>query len=186
MLEKISGVREIKEKLDSVEKRMSVIELNMQKQGNEVIAKIEKEVHEIKNLQHGYVSAFSKDLEKIKELQAEFEKALRTFHQNHNQLYESVYSKLHKEVKEHTLPLKEAVAEFSALKPEAKKLIESLGAVNEGIAKLNIAAQGIKKEDFELKTYAKELLKADSEKLRLMKEIETLKRIISFERRKQR
>ncbi|MDI6737218.1 MAG: hypothetical protein QME12_01755 [Nanoarchaeota archaeon] len=186
MLEKISGVREIKEKLGSVEKKMRELEAGMQKHSNDVIEKIEKEAHEIKHSQHGYVAEFSKDLEKIKELQAEFEKALRTFNQNHSQLYESIYSKLQKEVKEHTLPLKEAVAEFSALKPEARKLIESFGAVNEGIAKLNIAAQGIKKEDFELKEYAKELLKADSEKLRLMKEIETLKRIISFERRKQR
>lgn len=186
MLEKISGVREIKEKLEAVEKKMHEIEINAQKHSNEVIAKIEKEVHEIKHAQHGYVSLFSKDLERIKELQAEFEKALRTFHQNHSQLYESIYSKLQKEVKEHTLPLKEAVAEFNALKPEARKLIDSFGAVNEGIAKLNIVAQGIKKEDFELKTYAKELLKADNEKLRLMKEIETLKRIISSERRRQR
>lgn len=186
MLEKISGIHEIKEKLEAVEKKMHELEASMQKQSSEVIAKIEKEVHEIKHSQHGYVETFSKDLEKIKELQKEFEKALRTFHQNHSQLYGSIYAKLHKEVNEHTLPLKEAVAEFNALKPEARKLIESFGSANEGIAKLNIVAQGIKKEDFELKEYARELLKADSEKLRLMKEIETLKRVISFERRKQR
>lgn len=186
MLEKLSGIGEIKEKLGLIEKKMHELEENGQKRTNEVINKIEKEIAEIRHSQHGYIETFSKDLEKIKELQKEFEKALRTFHQNHSQLYDSIYAKLHKEVNEHTLPLKEVVAEFNALKPEARKLIESFGSVNEAIAKLNIAAQAIKKEDFELKNYAKELLKADSEKLRLMKEIENLKRIISFERRRQK
>ena len=186
MLDKISGIHGLKEKLELVEKKMHELEAQMEKQHNAVISALQKEMAEIKHSQHGYVESFSKDLEKIKDLQKEFEKALRTFQQNHTQLYDSIYTKLHNEVKEHTLPLKDVVNEFNALKPEAKKLIESFGLANQGIAKLNAVAQGIKKEDFELKEYARELLKADSEKLRLMKEIETLKKIISFERRRQR
>ena len=105
----------------------------MEKQHNAGISALQKEMAEIKHSQHGYVESFSKDLEKIKDLAKEFEKALRTF-QNHTQLYDSITQNCIMRLKEHTLPLKDVVNEFNALKPEAKK-IESFGLANQGIAK---------------------------------------------------
>lgn len=185
MLEGISGIKAIKEQLDAVEKRIMEIEA-AHKPLEAALSSISASIEEVRAAQHGYVEQFAKDLERVKELQKEFEKAVRTFQQNNAHLFESISTKMHNELKEHLLPVKLAASEFNAVKPEIRRMQESAVSANESIGKLLTVAQGIKKEDFELKHYAQELLKMDTEKLRLMKEIETLKKIISYERRRQR
>ena len=185
MLENISGIGGLKAQLESVEKKLHEIEARHAK-AEELLSLLSKGVEEIKTVHAGITETFGKDLENIKELQKEFEKAVRTFQQNNSQLYESVYTKLHNELKEHLAPIKLVANEFNAVKPELKKMQDSAGIAHESMSRLIAVAQNIKKEDFELKHFASELMKADAEKLRLMKEIETLKRIISSERRRQR
>ncbi|MBU2637523.1 MAG: hypothetical protein KJ955_00975 [Nanoarchaeota archaeon] len=185
MLEGISGIKGMKEQLDAIEKKIAGLE-DANKAVETALSSISKNMEEAKNSQQGYVQQFASDLERIKELQKEFEKALRTFQQNNAQLYESVYNKMHKELNEHMMPAKIAAGEFNAVLPEIKSMQQSAASVKEEMSRLAALAQGIKKDDFELKQYAHELLKMDTEKLRLMKEIETLKKIISYERRRQR
>jgi len=187
MLEKISGIKELRDKLDKFE-----FEVNdkLEKQEDslkllhEEIKKLNTNISEVKDIKQDYVGKFSKDLCNIKDLQKEFEKALRTFHQNHNKLYDSIYTKLHKELDDKVRPINSVVEQLNEVKPEVKKIIESLKEANLAVKKLFEVASSIKKEDFELKLYVKELLKMDNEKLRLMKEIETLKKVISSERRR--
>ncbi|HII16060.1 MAG TPA: hypothetical protein HA362_07145 [Nanoarchaeota archaeon] len=182
MLENISGIRALKENIEAVEKRIASLEEQHKEMGS-LLQGIEKGIAGLKSTERGYSDAFSKDLDKIKYLQKEFEKALRTFQQNNSQLYDSIYTKLHNELKSHIAPIQLVANEFTAVKPEIRKLQESTQAANDAVNRLVSVSQHIKKEDFELKEYAKELLKADSEKLRLMREIETLKKIIAHERR---
>lgn len=189
MLEKISGIRELKERLEKVESEVSA-KLDKQEDSlkllHEEIKRFGTDISHIKDMKQDYVDRFSKDLGNIKDLQKEFEKALRTFHQNHNKLYDSIYTKLHKELDDKVRPIDLVVGQLNDVRPEVKKIVESLKEANLAVRKLAEVASSIKKEDFELKLYAKELLKMDTEKLRLMKEIETLKKVISRERRRQR
>ncbi|MBU2589505.1 MAG: hypothetical protein KKA65_03040 [Nanoarchaeota archaeon] len=187
MLEKISGIKELKEKIkkfefevnDKLEKQEDSLKLL-----HEEIKKLNQNISEVKGIKQDYVDKFSKDLCNIKDLQKEFEKALRTFNQNHNKLYDSIYVKLHRELDNQVRPIKNIVEQLTEIKPEVKNIVESLKEANQAVKKLYEITSSIKKEDFELKQYAKELLKMDTEKLRLMKDIETLKKVISSERRR--
>ena len=189
MLEKFSAIRELKERLERLERKLEEQTNEQKARADEVVRALKElnnNVSELKGIKHGYVKEFSDDLKKVNELEKEFGKALRNFQQNHRQLYDSVYKQLHKDIGERTGPLSDVVSQLSKLGPESKQICESIKSTREEMDKLVGISRLIKKDDFELKIFAKELLKMDSEKLRLMKELETLKKIISFERRKRR
>ena len=85
MLENISGIKSLKEGIEAVEKRITALE-DRQKEIAASVKSVENSILELNGAEKGYSDTFSKDLEKIKELQKEFEKALRTFQQNNSQL----------------------------------------------------------------------------------------------------
>ncbi len=189
MLERTNAVKSLKEKMDRIELRLAEQEKTQkeqQQQFMESLKEVKDNLLSLRDFKQDYVKKFSEDLKGVKVLEKEFQKALRSFHQNHKQLYDSVYKRLHNEVSEKTYPLKEAVEKLTGLDPEARKIKDMLSTTKDEMAKLNEISSRIKKEDFELKHYAKELLKMDSEKLKLMKKIESLKKIIAYERRNRR
>lgn len=186
MLEKLSGIKELKDKVDDVDRRLSSLEEKQSKASEAIInsiSKINDSVTELKGMKEGYVNKFTDDLGKISNLQREFEKALRTFQQDHIRLYETVSNKANSEINDKLLPLKNVVNDLEKIKPQAKEIIAGIAKVNESMNKLNSVASSIRKEDFELKHFAQELLKMDTEKIRLVQQIETMKKIISRERR---
>ncbi len=186
MIEKFSTIKDFRKKLEMIEQDVKALREKQEHDFTTLMVNltdIKKSLTDLNESKKGYMQQMKYDLDSVKNIEKEFSALIRSFKQNHKQMYEYAYKQLSTEMKLQMSPLKKIVEELNKLKPLVEGLSNSFNNVKIEIEKLIKISGLIKKEDFELKNYAKELLRMDSEKLRLMKQIETLKRVIAHERR---
>jgi len=128
-------------------------------------------------------SSIAKDAELLKDLSDQLRRRVVSFKLLEDKASKKLFEDANAQINEKLQSLFYTTREY-------KKLEESLGQINNKIMqmskeidKFNDIANKIKASDFELANYAREVTKMDHEKLRLIRENENLKRIISKERR---
>ena len=125
-------------------------------------------------------------LHSIEKVKTEFEKSVRRFIELQRHVESFIYDELSDAIKNSIGKLGSDVDRYSDVKKEIERTVSQIASLNAEIGKLKAIAGEIKQADFELGKYARELEKTDGEKLRLMREVDTLQRLVSKLRRGQR
>ena len=188
MFEKITGVSKIKEDVD-------LINSNIQ-ESNKIISELKNELTELKNqlsetrkLQQDFLKNFREDLAVIKDLREDFSKELVEFKLLKGQLQRKILDKfeeeLAKDLQVNRESLKKDTEDYNDLRKKVAEILSRLNLTTDEIAKFIEISRNIKKEDFELTRFARQLTYMDREKLELMRKIDTLERLVSKIRRKE-
>ncbi|HII71184.1 TPA: hypothetical protein HA265_00335 [Candidatus Woesearchaeota archaeon] len=100
-----------------------------------------------------------------------------------NKLVDELTEIFREELRKQTRQLERDVQSYNKLKEELSRITIQLGNLESEMGKFRAIAQQLKATDFELAKYAREVCKADGEKLKLMKDLDNLQRLLSKERR---
>ncbi|MFH1637271.1 MAG: hypothetical protein ABIB71_02490 [Candidatus Woesearchaeota archaeon] len=178
---------EVKESLKKLSQELKEIE-SFVKEGfsssEKLMGNISTEISSIKNSQNSYVKDFSADLSSIKKLMDEFETSVKRFEHMQKNITDITTTKLNSALKEQMDAIRHSTDEYSSLKPEVEKIAKKIALFSEEIDKFRRISEKIKEMDFELEKYANKIEAADEEKLRLMRQVDTLKKVIASERRR--
>lgn len=127
-----------------------------------------------------------KEISKFKRLNENLKKRVDSLRILENWLRENFIKEVKSEMSNKMDFLDQTTADYNKFRDSLLNTKSKLMKIEEEIAKFLHISNSIKQADFELSKYAREIEKEDREKLRLMRENENLKHIISKERRSRR
>lgn len=149
------------------------------------IAKFRSEVEEIKTMQKTSLKEFSSNLNQIIESKQKLQQELVDFKVLKGHFQDKIIDTLSGQINENAEKLKTDIKNYNELKNEISGIVDELKGVKSELAKFKELGERISKMDFALVNYAKTLERENQEKLRLMSEIDYLKRLIAKERRRE-
>ncbi len=188
MLQKIRDLMKTKEEIDIINKNIEensrvTSDLKLE------LEALRKELIENKKLQDDFLKNFKENLAVIKNLREDFGKELVDFKLLKGQLQRKILDKfeeeLQKDLEVNRESLKKDTQDYTELRKKVAEILSRLNMTSEEINKFVEIGRNIKKEDFELTKFARHLLEMDSEKLELMRKIDTLERLVSKIRRRE-
>ena len=192
MISKIKEMVNLTEKLDELNKKL----LENSEQINQLNEKVNSfnnnltQAHEsTKNLntEHNkFKSDFQTNKDSVENNNIRFKELLNEFSMLKSSLPEKLFNQLDQELKPHLARIKTESKQFDNLNHDLTLITGELANIRKEIGNFKDIASKIKKEDFQLTGYAKKLEQEDRNKLKLLKEIDDLKRIIAKERSKNR
>ena len=188
MIQKIKNLMKVKEDLDLINKNVE--------ENNKIISELKseltdlkKELTETKNSQRDFLKSFKEDLTVIHNLREDFGKELYEFKLLKGQLQRKILEKfeeeLQKDLEVNRESLKKDTNEYNELRSKVAAVLSRLNLTSEEINKFIEISKSIKKEDFELTKFARQVVDMDREKLELMRKIDTLERLVSKIRRRE-
>ena len=188
MIQKFRDLMKTKEDL-------SLINQNVE-ENNRIISGLKNELNELKkelsetrNNQKDFLKAFKEDLNVIHNLREDFGKELYEFKLLKGQLQKKILDKfeeeLQKDLEVNRESLKKDAEDYTELRKKVSEILSSLNLTSEEIKKFISISQSIKKEDFEMTKFARQITEMDREKLDLMRKIDTLERLVSKIRRRE-
>lgn len=186
MLQKIKDLMQIKELIDDTNKRVEshAKDVNSLKQE---LSDLNKQLNDIKGNQTEFLTNFKDNLNIINESKESLKKEVYDFKllkaQTQKNILEKFEEELSKELKLYSEKLKNDLNEYNKLKEQTTNILSQIKGISGEINKFTEISKNIKKEDFELTKFSKQLLEADKEKLELMRKIDTLERLIAKMRR---
>ena len=182
MLIKIKGMMKIKEAIDEVNSKLETTASELGGVKKE-IKQLTEETTILKNNQKDLFLDFKENIGLMKDIREDFEKETYNFKLLQNHLQSRILEKFENEIRDNLVKefekLKTDVSNFNRLKNKVDDVGAYAEELSEEINKLIQISKKIKKEDFELNKFASKILEADEEKLKLMREIDTLQRLIS-------
>ncbi len=119
----------------------------------------------------------------VERLNSELEDSITDLKVLKGHLQAKVADKIEEEFKSLLRRFEKDVDAISKLKAEISSMHSETAKLKDEIDKLNKISSSIRSSDFELSNYAKRLQADDAEKLRLMRQIDTLERLVSQLRR---
>ncbi|MBI2652081.1 hypothetical protein HYX00_01330 [Candidatus Woesearchaeota archaeon] len=188
MLQKIKDLMKIKEEIDEINKN---IKENSKATSDLTIGlePLKKELTEIKANQQEFLKNFKENLFVIKNLKEDFGKEIYEFKllkgQLQRKLLEKFEEELQKDLEINRDSLKKDTEDYNELRKKVAEILSRLNLTSDEINKFIEISKNIKKEDFELTKFARQLLDMDGEKLELMRKIDTLERLVSKIRRRE-
>ena len=188
MLQKIKGLMNVKEDIDVINKNIG--------ENNKVISGLKAELETLRNgldesnkAQAEFLKNFKENLSVIKNLREDFGKELVEFKMLKGQLQRKILEKfeeeLQKDLEVNREALRKDTEDYNELRKKAAEILSRLNMTSEEINKFMEISKSIKKEDFELTKFARQLIEMDREKLELMRKIDTLERLVSKIRRRE-
>ena len=186
MLQKIRDVLKTKEDIDLMNRNIE--------ENNNIISELKtgldslkKELAETKKTQDDFLRNFKENLNVITNLREDFGKELYEFKLLKGQLQRKILDKfeeeLQKDLEVNREALKKDADDYNELRKKAAEILSKLNLTAGEISKFMEISKNIKKEDFELTRFARQLIDMDREKLELMRKIDTLERLVSKIRR---
>ena len=188
MLQKIKDVLKTKEDIDLMNKNIE--------ENNKIISELKVELESLKNeltetkkTQDEFLKNFRENLFVIKNLKDDFGKEIYEFKLLKAQLQKKILEKfeeeLQKDLEVNRESLKKDTDDYSELRKKVAEILSRLNLTTEEINKFIEISKSIKKEDFELTKFARQITDMDREKLELMRKIDTLERLVSKIRRRE-
>lgn len=189
----IKKIKELMEAKEAVDKLSSGVENNIM-----VVNELTKEISELKESFSNVKRQINKDsieladslkdkIETINSLKESLQNEVSNFKVFLNNQKKGMLEDLTKEFREeilnHTDSLKGDISSYNELKQQVSNVLSQTTTLTEEIQKLKEISKNIRKEDFELTNFVNKVTEMDKEKLRLMKEIDTLQRLIAKSRR---
>lgn len=188
MIQKIKELMNVKGDLDLINRNIS--------ENNNVISQLKNELEilrkdlaESKKMQDDFLKNFRENLSVIRNLREDFGKELVEFKLLKAQLQRKILDKfeeeLQKDLEVNREALRKDAEDYSELRKKAAEILSKLSFTGGEIAKFMDISKSIKKEDFELTKFARQLIDMDREKLELMRKIDNLERLVSKIRRRE-
>ena len=188
MLQKIKELMKTKEDMDLINKNLE--------EGNKLTSELrieleslKKELIENKKIQDDFLKNFKENLFVIKNLREDFGKEIYEFKllkgQLQRKLLEKFEEELQKDLEVSRDSLRKDTDDYNELRKKVAEILSRLNMTTEEINKFIEISRSIKKEDFELTRFARQLIEMDREKLELMRKIDTLERLVSKIRRRE-
>ncbi len=188
MIQKIKDLMKTKEDIDrinsNIEENNRIIhdlKINLESLRNDLI--------ETKKEQKEFLHNFKENLFVIKNLREDFGKELYEFKLLKGQLQRKILDKfeeeLQKDLNVNRESLKKDTEDYNELRKKVSDILSKLSLTNDEIDKFIEISKSIKKEDFELTKFARQLFEMDREKLELMRKIDALERLVSKIRRRE-
>ncbi len=186
MIQKIRDVLKTKEDIDLMNRNIG--------ENNRITSELKVELEslkiglsESKKSQDEFLKNFKENLFVIKNLREDFGKELYEFKLLKGQLQKKILEKFEEELQKDLEVNREALRkdtnDYAELRKKVAEILSRLNLTGEEISKFIEISRSIKKEDFELTRFARQLIEADREKLELMRKIDTLERLVSKIRR---
>ena len=186
MIQKIKDLMKIKELIDEINQNI--------KNNSDGVSSMKKEVDELKKQltelrlsNDKFFDNFDKSSNEIKEMKEDLRKEIHEFSLLKSQLQKKLIDKFEEELKNElnvcSESLKTDMESYNDTKGKMNSMLIKLTNLEDDMAKFSDISKNIKKEDFELTKFAKQLSEMDKEKLELMRKIDTLERLISKMRR---
>lgn len=177
---------QIKELIDEINKKVDSHSQDVNSLKQELTT-LTSQLTELKGTQSEFLTNFKDNLNIIHESKESLKKEVYDFKllkaQTQRNILEKFEEELGKELKLNSEKLKNDMNEYNGLKEQMNSMIEKIKTTSSEIGKFTEISQNIKKEDFELNKFQNQLKESDSEKLNLMRKIDTLERLISKMRR---
>jgi len=178
--EKVGGqVNFMREELAILKKEMSDFSRDI----NSMSKSLTSGLLDINNTASSHIESLKTSVGEIEELKHSLKRELEDFKIQKTRILQKLTESSDNEVRDSLERLRTDINRFNELKRSVDSVNVNIAKSMHEIDKFRLISSKIKAEDYELTRFAKEIFKADQEKLRLMKEIETLKHIISKERR---
>ena len=151
------------------------------------IDELKKQLSEINSGKDAFLSNLDENNAELKEMKESLRKEIHEFSLLKSQLHRKIIDKFEEELKSElkvcSESLKSEIGTYNEIKERMNSMLVKINALGGEINKFNEISRSIKKEDFELTKFAKQLLEMDREKLELMRKIDTLERLIAKMRR---
>ncbi len=142
-------------------------------------------LNEIRMVNEMHIERLKAETKNIGQLREELHQEVEDFKLQKTRIRQKLLENTDHEVRDGLDRLKTDVNKYNDLKRELDLVNANIAKAVQEINKFNQISQKIKAEDFELTKFSKQIFQADQEKLRLMNEIDSLKHLISRERRSQ-
>lgn len=126
------------------------------------------------------------ELRAVEQARLDVEKSTRSFAEVQKKVEQFTFEKLGDVIREQVEHLKLESNRYDAVKKDIERATLLLVKFGDDIAKFKAIADEIKKSDFDLSKYARELTRTDEEKVKLMKEVDELQRLVAKMRREER
>ena len=186
MIQKIKSLFEIEEKISEINNKINDSNVKINELGNNFDS-FKNKFSEVKNAQDELLKNLKDNIDTIRSLRGDFEKELYEFNLIKSQMQKKILDKfeqeLQKDLEMNREALKKDVDDYDALRRNMGDVALRLKSANDGIIKFIEISKSVRKEDFELTKFARQLFDADREKLELMRKIDTLERLVSKLRR---
>lgn len=196
MISKVKDLIAISERLEGISQQVGSVKCDVDSHSEGIaafmkeISALRSEVKSMNKEQSRFCSSVAEQLEGIRSLRQDLEKEIYDFKLIKADLKSRLIADLAEDFRNHmkkeTDKLDIDVKRFNELKNELSVLVGKFRSVEEEIAKFKEIAKQVQATDFELVKYARELTKADQEKLNLMQKIDHLERLVSKMRRSSR
>jgi len=162
---------------------------------SEIITSVKSDLHSIKSTisilvaeQKQMLRANTEALQLSRDLKEDLTESINSVKLISSTIQNNLIKKITEDVNNLTQEISTKLSGSESLKRElddaATKVKNELNQLNGEIIKMKSIMSNIKAEDFELTKFAHQLTNADNEKLRLMREIDTLQRLVSSLRRR--
>ena len=188
MIQKIRDLMKTKEDLDKInsnieENNKLISDLKVQ------LESLKSELIDTKKEQKEFLHNFKENLFIIKNLREDFGKELYEFKLIKGHLQRKILDKfeeeLQKDLEVNRESLKKDADDYNELRKKVSEILSRVNMSSDEINKFVEISKSIKKEDFEMTRFARQLVDMDREKLELMRKIDTLERLVSKIRRRE-
>jgi len=187
MIRKIKDLMAINEQIEVVNNTVKEHSKSVE-QLKETVSALQTSMHEIKSNNDEFVKLFSQNLDIIHTSKEELKKEVYDFKLLKTQMQKKLLEKFETELGNHLCissdKLRNDLDEYNKLKEKVSSTISNIESLSSEINKFSDISKNIKKEDFELTQFNKQMQDADKEKLELMRKIDNLERLIAKMRRR--
>jgi len=187
MIQKIKDALLVKEQL-AVLKNEVIGQAQTVAGFKEEMQEFKESFEEVKTAQREILQSLKNDIPSLKASREALEKEVYDFKllksQLQNNLLKKFEEELEKELQVNTSKIQEDLKDFESMHEKVSALVSKTDSVSGEIDKFTEISSKIKKGDFDLSKFARDLEKSDGEKLMLMKKIDTLERLLAKMRRR--
>jgi len=127
-----------------------------------------------------------KEVTKISETNEVLERAIRSFKDLQHRIQLHSFEKINEGIQRSVETLKKDTEKYSDAKLELQEVIERMNDLKNEIIKFTTISRKISETDYDLTKFTNKVNEQDKEKLRLMKEVDSLQRLVGSLRRKMR
>ncbi|HLD87428.1 MAG TPA: hypothetical protein VJB12_05180 [Candidatus Nanoarchaeia archaeon] len=186
MIGKFKDLLKMKEEVDDLKARMDAQGKSFDAFSSEV-TKLCDNLQMVRNTQAQLLDEMKGNLGTFSQMQEDLSKEIYDFKLLKGQLQKKMLDKFEEELKSelkvNVEVLRKDLSDYEEMKNSVKEMLKKVELTKQEMGKWLDISTNIKATDFELGKFARQLQQADSEKLELMRKIDSLERLVSKMRR---
>src|SRR3989338_6824903 len=186
MLESIRNLMRMQQEVDTLKSKLDIHSQSVEAFTKEMGA-IHAELATLRQSQQELLKELKSSLGMFSQIKEDMSREVYDFKLLKAQLQKKLLDKFEEELKQelkvNVSLLRKDLSDYEEMKTSVKELLKKTELTKQEMGKWMDISKSVKQSDFELSKFAHQLKHADSEKLELMRKIDTLERLISKMRR---